>query len=148
MAGYGEVLAANVRAYRARADVTQQQLAGRMRQLGERWHYQTVGAVERGVRPLAAQEIPALAMALGCGIEELMLPAPNVEQVMFGDQVIPASRLSAVDGSVAWDADGTISVVTGPTGRYTPEQLGAIAQALADLESRTGAGRRPRKTGR
>jgi transcriptional regulator with XRE-family HTH domain len=146
--GSGEVLAANVRAYRARADVTQQSLAGRMRQLGCRWHYQTVGAVERGERPLSAQEIPALAMALGCGIEELMMPPPKVQEVIFGDQVVPASRLSHIDGSVGWDADNRISVVPEPMGRYIPEQLAAITRALADLEGKSEAAGRPRKPGR
>jgi transcriptional regulator with XRE-family HTH domain len=135
VAAYGQVLAANVRAYRARADVTQQQLAGRMRQLGARWHYQTVGAVERGDRPLSAVEIPALAMALGTGIEELMMPPPGAREVMFGDQVIPVSRLSAIDGSVGWDADNRISVVANWQDRYTPEQLDVMAKALADWDA-------------
>jgi hypothetical protein len=45
---YGEVLAANFRAARARAGLGQELVAARMRALGySEWRYQTVGAVER-----------------------------------------------------------------------------------------------------
>ena len=138
VAGYEQVLAANVRAQRARADVTQQSLAARMRQLGCRWHYQTVGAVERGERPLSAYEVPALAACLGTTPDALILPPPDVPLVRFGDQVIPSQRLSIIDDSVSWDGDGI--KVTPSTETYRPADLRAAVLAVREELRRQGGG--------
>ena len=104
-ADYGKILAANVRAERNRADLTQADVAKRMRRLGCRWHFQTVGAIERGERPLSAYELAALAVVLDAEPAQLALPPPGVTTVLFGEQPVPAVRLSVNDGSVIWDGD-------------------------------------------
>jgi len=129
-AAYGEILAANVRAARARADLTQSAVAKRMRQLGARWHFQTVGAVERGERPLSAYEVPALACVLGITPDVLYLPPAGMPLVAFGDQAVPAQRLSIVDDSVSWDGDD-ISV-SAPTETYRPADVRAVVHAIRE----------------
>jgi hypothetical protein len=129
-ADYSEILAANVRAARARADETQSAVAKRMRLLGARWHFQTVGAVERGERPLSAFEVGALALVLQTTPDVLYLPPQNAAQVAFGDQVVPAQRLSIVDDSVSWDGDDL--KITPPTEHYRPADLRAALLAVRD----------------
>jgi transcriptional regulator with XRE-family HTH domain len=135
---YGEILAANVRAQRARTGLTQQALAKRMRQLGARWHFQTVGAVERGERPLSAYEVPALAFALWTTLDVLMLPPPDVQLVTFGDQPVPSQRLSIVDDSVSWDGDDI--KITPPTVQYRPGDLRIVVDAVREQLRRQGGG--------
>ena len=70
---YGEILAANFRAARARCALDQEEVAARMRALGySKWRYQTVGVAEKGKRRLAAEEIIGLARALETTIGALM----------------------------------------------------------------------------
>src|SRR6266568_6066036 len=74
---YGHVriarLAANIRAARAHAGLSQKSLASRMRALGYKtWSHQAVGNVENNNRPLFAAEILGLALALGVTMSQLM----------------------------------------------------------------------------
>lgn len=70
---YGEVLARNIRAARSRSDLSQQDVAARMRALGfDAWLYQTVGNVERGRRRVTAEEVFALSLVLDTTIAALM----------------------------------------------------------------------------
>jgi hypothetical protein len=105
-----------------------------MRQLGCRWHFQTVGNVERGERPLSAYELAALAAVLGTTPEVLLLPPSDVQLVAFGEQVLPSQRLAALDDSVSWDGDDI--KVTAPTEIYRPAELRreAITAMEAALE--------------
>jgi transcriptional regulator with XRE-family HTH domain len=81
-ASYREVLARNIRAERARAGLSQQGLADRMRALGfDAWMHQTVGSVERGKRRVMAEEILGLAIAVDTSISRLMEPAKSDEAV-------------------------------------------------------------------
>lgn len=114
MQPYGAVLAANVRAARARADLTQETLAERMRVLGCRWHFQTVGAVERGQRPLQAYEVTALAIATGTTPDVLLAPPPEKEVVLFGETAIPSDRITFADGSVSWSGESVIEIGYSP----------------------------------
>jgi len=66
-------LAADFRAARARAGLSQEMVAARMRALGYgAWRYQTVGAVEKGKRRLMAEEVMALACVMETTIAALM----------------------------------------------------------------------------
>jgi transcriptional regulator with XRE-family HTH domain len=127
---YAKVLADNARAARARAKLTQQSTAAHMRLLGCRWHFQTVGNVERGDRPLSAYEVAALAIVLGTTAEVLILPPPDVPLVSFSEQVIPSQRVAALDDSVSWDGD-TIKV-TAPTETYRPVDQRRAAMAAME----------------
>ena len=107
---YGEIIASNVRAARARRNITQSSLARRMKALGYRWHFQTVGAVERGERRLAADEVLALSLALETTMDDLWLPPIDGQWVVLpGGQVIglPANRRLPYppEWASAWDGD-------------------------------------------
>ena len=69
-------IARNVRAERARAGITQADLAAR---LG--WSQQKVGSLETGARRLYADELPDLALALGVPLRALLvgIPVSDVE---------------------------------------------------------------------
>jgi transcriptional regulator with XRE-family HTH domain len=73
----GEMVAANIRAARARSGITQASLARRMTQLGYGWHPQTVGLVERNQRRVLADEVAALALALETLPMTLVSPPPG-----------------------------------------------------------------------
>jgi hypothetical protein len=60
-----------------------------MNQLGHRWYPQTVGLVERHDRPLDVADLAALALCLETTVDALVLAAPNVQLVAFGDHVAP-----------------------------------------------------------
>jgi transcriptional regulator with XRE-family HTH domain len=65
-------IAANIRAERARARLSQQDVADAMRQRGfAYWRQQTTGATERGERRVTADELVALADVLGTTPETL-----------------------------------------------------------------------------
>jgi transcriptional regulator with XRE-family HTH domain len=67
MAELGDVVAANVRAERARLRITQDDLGQR---LG--WSRGRVGHLETGRRDVRATDLPALCRALGCDLGVLM----------------------------------------------------------------------------
>jgi transcriptional regulator with XRE-family HTH domain len=69
---YSAELAANIRAARSRAGMSQKSLAERMTALGFKWAYQTVGKVENDNRPLLATELLGLALALNVTLPYLM----------------------------------------------------------------------------
>jgi transcriptional regulator with XRE-family HTH domain len=103
---YAKILAANVRAARARLGIKQENLAARMTALGWRWYRQTASEVEAGKRRLVAEEMLGLAIALETTVDVLTLPPPGTALVSFGDHVVPARRLlSVIDNSVSWDGD-------------------------------------------
>lgn len=81
---YGEVIAANIRATRARKRLLQADVVDRMRALGYTdWHRQTLGKVERGERRLTAEELPALAWSLETNIS-VLLGVTDTDTVVFG----------------------------------------------------------------
>lgn len=95
-----------------------------MNQLGFGWYPQTCGLVERNQRPLLADEVAALALALDTTPALLALPPADTPSVLFGEQEIPAQRLSVNDGSVTWDGDDGLSVTPSAV-RYYPVELHA-----------------------
>lgn len=134
---YGTVIAANVRAARARAEITQQVLARRMRRLGAKWHFQTVGAVERGERPVSLYEAAALALALDTSFDVIALPPAGQALVAFGDYTVPSQRLSVVDDSVQWGGpDGEDIKISPPSVVYREFEL----RLAKEQDSRTRAG--------
>jgi transcriptional regulator with XRE-family HTH domain len=92
---YAEVIAKNIRAARGRADINQQLLADRMRNLGfTAWLHQTVGNVERGKRRVTAEEALGLAIALETTMQHLLSPL-----LQDGPAVLP-SGLSLSAGQI------------------------------------------------
>lgn len=117
---YDEILAANLRAARARVKLDQAVVVERMRALGyTTWHRQTMGKIERGDRRLLAGEVMALAWVLGVTIFELMKPAESAGLVEFpsGERIaahsIAASLGAYNDGAVTWEGTTPTVGVTG-----------------------------------
>jgi hypothetical protein len=108
-----------------------------MSQLGFGWFPQTVGLVERNQRPLLADELAALALALETTPDVLALPPPGVSSVTFGGHGIPAQRLSVIDDSVSWDRDDI--KVTAPSVTYRPGEVRAVVDAMREMLSRGAA---------
>jgi transcriptional regulator with XRE-family HTH domain len=107
---YQQVLTGNVRAARAFLGLSQGTIAARMKALGfPRWYPQTVGAVERGERPIAAAELAGLALSLETTLDALTLLPPGAGRwVLMPDDNglrMPAQRLSINDDSLSWDGD-------------------------------------------
>lgn len=71
-----DVLAANIRKYRAMRDWRQLDLIGRMDGLGLTWNRQIVSAVESALRNVTTTELACLAIALGVSLEQLLDPRP------------------------------------------------------------------------
>ena len=129
---YDEIVAANIRAARARAGLDQVVIVERMRALGfTTWHRQTQGKVERGDRRLlGAEEIMALASCLGTTVFDLLKPADTSVLVRFpsGDVIAAHSVAMSVgaynDQAVTWEdgqprfalteLDQTINIVRHP----------------------------------
>jgi transcriptional regulator with XRE-family HTH domain len=79
---YSDVLARNIRAARARADLGQESVAARMRALGfDGWVRQTVGSTEKPTRRVTAEEVFALSLVLKTSVRDLMAPEATDEAV-------------------------------------------------------------------
>lgn len=104
---YAAELAANVRAARARADLTQKVLAGRMQVMGFNWSPTLVAKLEAGNRPLLATELLGLALALGCSIPALTGASEDEHLVELpsGKAVASATvrRLAAGEFAASWE---------------------------------------------
>jgi hypothetical protein len=131
---YKDVLAGNIRAARARADLSQAALAARMKALGFTQIYgATIGAIERSARTLGAVEIAGISLCLNTTVSALMLPTLEAgSTVIFpnGDRV-PSQRLAIIDDSVSWD--GNTPKITPPTETYRPADV--IAAIHATLQA-------------
>jgi transcriptional regulator with XRE-family HTH domain len=124
-------IAANFRAARARAELSQETVAARMRALGfSEWQYQTVGKVERGDkkggRRLTAEEIIAAARALETTVFALMRPeGDGLVRFPSGDAISARSiALSAAhhdDQAVIWN---------GSEPQFSPESGDVSVQIL------------------
>jgi transcriptional regulator with XRE-family HTH domain len=110
-ATYDEILAANLRAARARKGLGQESLAARMRALGmTQWIRQTVAASEKGKRRITAEEVFKLALALQTSIPALTGEAGDEKAVELPGGSIGAADLAQLatgrnSGAVRWDGD-------------------------------------------
>jgi hypothetical protein len=109
MKTYAEVLACNIRAARARADLTQAQVCRRMENLGFTvWRRQVIARVETGRRRLVAEEVLALALALETSMTRLLRADRDDGYVSLpcGMTIHPDSiNAGAYDGAISWDGD-------------------------------------------
>jgi len=103
MTTYSHALAANIRAARARLNVSQDDIGQRMRWLGfGAWIRQTIGSIEQGHREVRADEVFGLAMALETTVVRLMTPV-DVAGVQFGNITLSADEAAeAVTGGSEW----------------------------------------------
>lgn len=79
MASLGDHIAANVRAERARRRWSQADLAERLM-----WSRSTVGDLESGRRKVAADDLPALCIAFGVPLADLVRGAEPAEVAALG----------------------------------------------------------------
>jgi len=87
--GVRAAIAANIRAERARARLSQQAVADGMRDYGYiSWYPQTAGQVERGSRPVHADELIALAGVLGTAPDTLWRVTPSNHMRKIGADLV------------------------------------------------------------
>ena len=82
-----EQFAANVRDERERKQMSQADLAARMRERGWSWHPQTVQKIEAGHRKVSVGEAEALARLLGTTMERLTWPGRAASAAAFLDAI-------------------------------------------------------------
>jgi transcriptional regulator with XRE-family HTH domain len=112
MATYASLLARNLRAARAAAELSQGDICDRMRELGfGSWQRSTMSLVERGKRRLSVEEIFALAYVVNSGVERLMSPIADDGWVAFpsgkhirAEHAITRMRGTS-DGAIRWDGN-------------------------------------------
>lgn len=88
----GEVVAKNVRGYRALAGFSQVGLAARLIPFGHGWSQATVSEVERSGRAVTVNELPGLAAVLGVTVAALLDPAGperSGRQLDVGGRILP-----------------------------------------------------------
>jgi transcriptional regulator with XRE-family HTH domain len=130
---YTKALALNIIKARGRIkELTQRGLASRMQALGFDWRQQTVARVELAKRPVAAEEILGLALALETTIQELLSPSETDQETPVA---IPSGETLSSDyvtslvygmksGAVTWTDD---KPEFGPeTRRSSPASLGFV----------------------
>lgn len=114
---YRQLIAANVRAARAHAGLTQDEVAARMRVLGYGWTQGVVGHVESGRKNLLSCDILAVAVVLETTVAALMAPSPDGSPVDLGGgwQISAVSARNRAygmgDPSVRWQ-DDHLSIVS------------------------------------
>jgi transcriptional regulator with XRE-family HTH domain len=120
MPSYASVLARNLRAARAAAELSQAQVSRRMKALGfSAWVGSTVSLVERGKRTLTAEEIFALSFALETTLARLVTPAADspdwitfpAGQGVHVRAVVGSARGVRAD-AVGWDGDEPVFMAT------------------------------------
>jgi transcriptional regulator with XRE-family HTH domain len=113
---YGDLLARNLRAARAAANLSQTDVGERMGNLGfTAWMRSTVSLAEQGKRRVTAEEVFALSYVLETTILRLVIgPTDGDERITFpagtavdAMSVIGSARGSR-DGAVRWDGNSPV----------------------------------------
>jgi len=116
---YGSLLASNLRAARAAANLSQSDLGERMRALGfSAWLRSTVSLAEQGKRRVTAEELLGLALATGTSMVRLAAPPEETPWVE-----LPAGPPAIVHGAVAVRGTGEVQW-TGNTPVFMRERAG------------------------
>jgi len=128
---YTEEITANVKAQRARMGLKQADVAARMQAFGLRWHYQTVGAVERGEKTLTAEELLWLSFCLRT-IPAVLLQSTAAVVTSPSGLEVPAQRVNSNDPDIV-TFDGNVPVISAGPGRMPlPEQRIAELEHLVE----------------
>jgi transcriptional regulator with XRE-family HTH domain len=141
---FSVIVGRSVRSARVARDLSQEQVAARMRALGfTGWLRQTVGQVERGRRRLIVDEVLALSFAVETSIAELIMPAADEEVVDLpsGQGVSVAVIRHSIRGNraagVRWIGDTLALPPTGEPFASEPGpdmQISALAARLEAVE--------------
>jgi len=114
---YAGLVAKNLRSARAAADLSQADVAERMRAFGfSSWLSQTMSASERARRRVTAEEIAALAICLDVAIGDLVYPRDGGEDAQLtlpSGFVVSGRRLLSNDRSITWN--GNTPVLSEPS---------------------------------
>lgn len=117
-ASYGDVIARNAAAVRARRKLDLRNVEARMRALGfPKWHRGIMGKIERGERRLQAEELLALAYVLETSVEALLTPAADERgYIRLGEGAVhmvhAAARIRSVsDDAIHWNGDDPVFMV-------------------------------------
>jgi transcriptional regulator with XRE-family HTH domain len=104
---YRDLIARNLRAARAAASLSQEDLADRMAALGFAWYRPTVSVAERGTRRVTLEEALALMVALETSLEAIVYPPAEFQPVSLpgGQEVmLPAAKYTYDPGRQSvWD---------------------------------------------
>ena len=99
---YGMVLAQNIKAARSARNLSEEDLAERMRHLGfSTWLRQTVVSAEQGEYRLAAEEVLGISVALYSSVSALMSP-PADDPL---DVILPGGQTIHFRPSLWWDGN-------------------------------------------
>lgn len=86
--GVSQALAASVRSLRERENLTQDDLAKAMQELGFRWVRVTVSQVEGQRREISVAELLGLASMFGVGVDQLLWPDGSAEGLKVSSKLI------------------------------------------------------------
>lgn len=129
---YDDLLARNLRAARASAELSQDDVRERMRDLGfTSWQRSTMSLVERAKRRLTAEEVAALALVLQTTVARLVTPPDERDSQLVefpSGHAVPRRRFMFDDGSVEWRNNKAVFPVA--SGRQ--EQIRAGVTELAE----------------
>lgn len=125
---YEDLIAGNVRALRARANLSQEQVADRMYYLGfATWSHHKVSKTERAVSPVAAGDLLGLAVTLECTLAELVGSAtPPADEIEFpagykvNGLMVQHSAQGWNERNVIWQPDGTARIWLAGPARTVP----------------------------
>jgi transcriptional regulator with XRE-family HTH domain len=123
---YEQLFAANMRAARARAGISQATLAKRMKRLGfGSWSSGKASECERGTRAVVVAELLALSVSLECTLRDLVGEAAPDARISFPEVLweisgthVRNSGYGWNDYSVTWTDEDHVAIVT-PANMYS-----------------------------
>jgi transcriptional regulator with XRE-family HTH domain len=101
-------LAANIKAARERAKLSQREVADQMRSRDFPWHQQTVAQVEAATRTVGAVELKDLADIVGTTMDSLMRPADlelAAADILSAASKVRDSRRALASATARFDTD-------------------------------------------
>jgi transcriptional regulator with XRE-family HTH domain len=145
-------LAANIKAARERARLSQREVAEQMRSREYPWHQQTVAQVESATRTVGAVELKDLADIVGTTMDSLMRPA---DLELAGAQILSAAAkvrdsrralrdlTSRHDADVAWLRELLDKARAKGIAERLPNEMRAGMSALGERMERPAAAGEP-----
>jgi transcriptional regulator with XRE-family HTH domain len=113
---YGSLVARNLRAARAAANLSQEDVGERMRDLGfTSWARSTMSLAEQGKRRVTAEELAGLAVVFEVDLTSLAYPPGDGQPVSLpgGQEIVfPAARFGMVGNPARSVWDGNRSLLT------------------------------------
>lgn len=147
---YMDLVASNVRLARAAAELSQEDVAARMRALGfGEWRRQTVGSTEKGRRRLLLAEALGLMVAFETDLETLLYPQKEFVSISLPaghETVLPAAKIgfgSGRDRESVWDGNRLLLRAQPHDRRMQPVVAAIVTAGRAILVGRRNDGSPP-----